>query len=134
MSVKRMLGRVGLVSILILAVMQLTFAQGRVITGKVSNAKDSLPVANASVMVKGSSRGVNTDVNGNFSISVNSENSVLVISSVGFARQEVTVGSSRNVIDISLTEAQGNLNEVVVVGYGTTRKRDLTGAVVHHFK
>ncbi len=85
-----------------LAIMQLTFAQGRVITGKVINTKDSLPVPNASVIVKGSSHGVYTDVNGNFSISVNSENSVLVVTSVGFARQEITVGSSRNLINVSL--------------------------------
>jgi iron complex outermembrane receptor protein len=129
MTVKRLLGRIGLLSVQMLAIMQLTFAQGRVITGKVLNTKDSLPVSNASVIVKGSSQGVYTDVNGNYSVSVNSENSVLVITSVGFVRQEITVGSSRSTINISLTEALGNLNEVVVVGYGTQRKRDLTGAV-----
>jgi iron complex outermembrane receptor protein len=128
MTVKRLMGRLGLVSVLMLALMQFTFAQGRVVTGNVTNAKDGSAVANASVVEKGTGRGVNTDANGFFTINVKDDNAILVISSVGFGKTEVTVGG-RNEFKIALSETSGNLNEVVVVGYGTTRKRDLTGAV-----
>lgn len=128
MTVKRLMGRLGLVSVLMLALMQLTFAQGRVVTGNVTNGKDGSAVANASVVEKGTGRGVNTDANGFFTINVKDDNAILVITSVGFGKTEVAVGG-RNEFKIALAETSGNLNEVVVVGYGTTRKRDLTGAV-----
>ena len=96
------------------------------VTGTVVNSKDGQPVANASVLVKGSPSGTNTDAAGKFSINVAGD-ALLVVSSVGFRTIEVPAGSSG--MTISLDEIQGNLNEVVVVGYGTQRKRDLTGAV-----
>ena len=128
MTVKRMMSRLGLLSVLMLALMQFTFAQGRVVTGKVTNAKDGSPVANASVVEKATGRGANTDASGSFSINVSGNDAVLVITSVGFGRVEVPVGQ-RTEFSVQLAESANNLNEVVVVGYGTARKRDLTGAV-----
>ncbi|HSF45373.1 MAG TPA: TonB-dependent receptor plug domain-containing protein, partial [Chitinophagaceae bacterium] len=128
MTVKRLMGRLGMVSFLMMAILQLTFAQGKVVTGTVTNAKDGTPVANASVVVKGTSTGTNTNGSGYFTINVGNADAVLVITSVGFGKQEVPVAQYTD-LKIQLTEDQGNLNEVVVVGYGTARKRDLTGAV-----
>ncbi len=128
MTIKGSTGRVGMVLLLMMAFIQHAFTQGRVVTGKVTSSKDGSPVANASVLEKGTGRGTNTDAAGSFSVSVSGNNAVLVISSVGFGTLEVSVGTQNN-LSVSLTESNANLNEVVVVGYGTARKRDLTGAV-----
>lgn len=117
-----------MVLLLMMAFIQVAFSQGRVVTGKVTSSRDGSPVANASVQEKGTGRGTNTDAAGSFSVSVSGNDAVLVISSVGFETREVVVGSQNN-LSVSLTESNANLNEVVVVGYGTARKRDLTGAV-----
>ncbi|MBC7850763.1 MAG: SusC/RagA family TonB-linked outer membrane protein, partial [Chitinophagaceae bacterium] len=103
-------------------------AQDRVITGKITDSKDGSPVTGASITPKGSSGGTTTSAEGTFSISVGSAVRTLVISSVGYAPQEFTLTES-NSLTISLVSNQSNLNEVVVVGYGSTRKKDLTGAV-----
>ncbi|MCC7380152.1 MAG: SusC/RagA family TonB-linked outer membrane protein, partial [Chitinophagaceae bacterium] len=97
------------------------------VTGKVSDSKGN-PLAGASVTVKGTSRGVTTDASGNFSITV-PERSVLVISSVGYTAQEITINDQKN-IDVYLESSSAQqLNEVVVIGYGTAKKGDLTSAI-----
>lgn len=95
------------------------------VTGKVSNEGQPLP--GVTIVVKNTSKGTTTDENGQFSIEVNSED-VLVFSAVGMASQEVNVGQNK-VIDIELLWDVKQLNEVIVVGYGTSRRRDLTGSV-----
>jgi TonB-linked SusC/RagA family outer membrane protein len=103
------------------------FAQNKTVTGTVSD-KAGAPVAGASVVVKGSNTGTNTDAEGKFSLSVPSDASALVISFVGLAEQEVAIGSGP--LTVTLQDATNrDLNEVVVVGYGTARRRDLTGSV-----
>lgn len=105
---------------------QLTFAQDVSISGKViDNTGRGLP--GVSVSVKGTTRGTNTDSDGNYKISTSS-NTVLVYSYVGFETQNVTVGN-RSVVNVTLLEDNKTLNEVVVIGYGTAMKKDLTGAV-----
>ena len=123
-----MLTKAGSFLMLFLVLAQLGFSQGKTVTGKVTDSKDGSPVENVSVTIKGTKLGTTTDANGVFRIAVDNNNTVLVISSVGFNRQEVTVGTLSD-LSVSLVTAQNNLNEVVVVGYGTQRKRDLTGAV-----
>jgi TonB-linked SusC/RagA family outer membrane protein len=81
-----------------------------------------------SVMVKGTSRGTNTNQDGEFSITVADQKAVLVFSFVGYLAQEVSV-NNRNSIQVSLKLDNKALDEVVVVGYGTVKKRDLTGSV-----
>lgn len=120
--------RLGLLGLLLLAMTHISFGQGRKVTGNVVNSKDGGPVSNASVLVKGSSRGVTTNADGLFSLDADA-GSTLVISSVGFRSRELSLSTLTEPITISLEEIPGNLNEVVVVGYGTQRKRDLTGAV-----
>ncbi|MBD0365632.1 MAG: TonB-dependent receptor [Flavisolibacter sp.] len=97
------------------------------VTGKVSNDKGE-PVPRASVIVKGTSTGVNTDETGNFQITAPA-NGTLVVSSVGFATKEIAV-NGKPTINIPLATAGNDLEQVVVVGYGTQRKKDVTGSVV----
>lgn len=108
---------------------QFAAAQDKTITGKVTDSKDGSPVAGASVQAKGSRAGTTTRGDGSFSLSVGSNVSVLVFSSVGYETQEVSIAGKTSV-DVSFApSAAANLNEVVVTGYGTARKKDLTGAV-----
>jgi TonB-linked SusC/RagA family outer membrane protein len=97
------------------------------INGKVTG-QNGEPLAGVSVTAKGTSLGTATDANGNFSLSVPDATSTLVFSSVGFVAQEITIGG-RTTINISLASAPNALNEVVVIGYGTANRRDLTGSV-----
>ncbi|HEY2648842.1 MAG TPA: carboxypeptidase-like regulatory domain-containing protein, partial [Puia sp.] len=86
-------------------------------------------LGSVSVTVKGVKAGTTSDSNGVFVISV-PENAVLVFSSVGYVSQEVNVGS-QTTLNVHLVPSTGNLNQVVVVGYGTQKKLDVTGAIAH---
>ena len=97
------------------------------ISGKVIASDDNSPVIGASVKLKNAPGGTTTDANGAFALSV-SPGTVLVISFVGYQTQEVPVGS-RTVINVTLVANKNDLSEVVVTGYTTQRKKDLTGAV-----
>jgi TonB-linked SusC/RagA family outer membrane protein len=103
-----------------------TQQQSKTITGKVVDAQN-VPVIGASVMIKGKAIGVATDANGGFKLEVSS-GSVLVVSAVGYVKQEVSVGSKKT-FTVVLQEDTKLLGEVVVVGYGTQKKADLTGSV-----
>jgi TonB-linked SusC/RagA family outer membrane protein len=117
-----------LFSIVALLVSVGVFAQQKLhVTGIVNDEKGS-PAVNASVTVKGTKMGVTTDVSGAFSIDVPTAKSVLAISSTGFESQEIVVGNKTN-FNVGLKTSTSQLNEVVVVGYGTTKKATLTGAV-----
>jgi len=96
-------------------------------TGKVIGTDDKLPVVGASVRIKGTNTGTVTDINGDFALSV-SPGSVLVVSYIGYVSQEVTVRADQ-FITISLEPANSTLNEVVVTGYTSQRKKDIAGAV-----
>lgn len=108
---------------------QVSIAQTKSVSGRVTDSRDGSGLPQVSVIVKGTSTGTTTDENGNFSIDVPSSANALVISAVGFATQEVSIAAS-NQVSVSLSASSNtNLNEVVVVGYGTSRKKDITGAV-----
>jgi TonB-dependent starch-binding outer membrane protein SusC len=128
MTFRCLLTRAAAVGMLLLVFVQFGFAQGRTVTGKITDGRDGSPITAASIAVKGTNRGTTTDAAGAFRISVNNED-VLVITSVGFTRQEVSVGAQTDITVSMAPSSTANLNEVVVVGYGTQRKRDLTGAV-----
>jgi len=97
------------------------------ISGKVSQS-DGTPLVGATVSVKGSQQSVTTDKNGNYTISVPDGNATLVISYVGFSTREMPIGDKTQ-IDIVLQSSSTELTNVVVMGYGTQTKRDVTGAV-----
>ncbi|MCA0133246.1 SusC/RagA family TonB-linked outer membrane protein [Winogradskyella alexanderae] len=106
-------------------VMQFSFAQEKTVTGTVTTASDGLPLPGATVVVKGTARGTQTDFDGKYTIQAK-VGDVLVISYVAMDATEVTVGAS-NVYDVALSE--NALEEVVVVGYGTTTKKAFAGTV-----
>lgn len=103
-------------------------AQERVITGKVLSADDNTGLPGVNVAVKGTTRGTTTDASGNYKISIPNDNAILVFSSVGFISQELSVGN-RSSINIKIETDSRALNEVVVVGYGTQKKSQTTGAI-----
>jgi TonB-linked SusC/RagA family outer membrane protein len=101
-------------------------AQHRV-SGKVVDVKEQ-PLVGVNILEKGTSRGVITDVDGNFSIEVTDENAVLVFSFIGFEDKDVSV-SGQDFIYVTMEESLAELDEIVVVGYGTQKKASVTGAV-----
>lgn len=103
-------------------------AQTKPITGKVTDEGGN-PVPGATVQIKGTSTGTATDVNGVFKVNVPSSATTLIISFVGYVQQEVSI-SGKSEVSVSLQPSSTTLSDVVVVGYGTTRKKDLTGSVV----
>ncbi len=113
---------------LLLLVAQLSFAQNRTITGKVTDSKDGSGLPGVTVAAKDSKTATQTKSDGTFSISVAATVKTLVFTSVGFAPQETSI-EGINSVDVSMVITNASLNEVVVVGYGTSRKKDLTGAV-----
>jgi len=102
-------------------------AQSTVIEGKITDASGlSLPGVN--IQEKGTKNGTSTDFEGSFKINVTNNRAILVISYLGFQTQEVSV-AGKTKINVSLAEQSNSLNEVVVVGYGSVKKTDLTGSV-----
>ena len=102
------------------------WAQEKTVHGRVT-AESGTPVAGATVTVKGTNTGTSTNTKGEFTIPA-SKGAVLVITNVGFAEKELTVGDATD-LNVQLKTATQSFDEVVVVGYGTRRKRDLTGSV-----
>ncbi|QMW00457.1 SusC/RagA family TonB-linked outer membrane protein [Spirosoma foliorum] len=103
-------------------------AQERTVTGRVLSGDDNQGLPGVSVAVKGTTRGTTSDANGEYRISIPSNQAVLVFSAVGFVTQEITVGN-KSAVNITLTTDNRSLNEVVVVGYGTQKKSQTTGAI-----
>ncbi len=126
MTTTRML-RVILLCPLFMLIMQQSWAQNKTVTGKVTDEKNS-PVAGASVVVKGTKIGTSTDAAGAFRISVPSSATTLMISYVGYTSEEVSISSASDV-SVSLKPENSTLNDVVVIGYGTSRKKDITGSI-----
>ena len=98
------------------------------VSGRVTSAEDNLGLPGVNIRVKGTSEGVITDVDGRYSLTVPSEESTLVFSYVGFLPEEVVVGS-KTIINVTLRPDVEALSEVVVVGYGTQQRAEVTGAV-----
>ncbi|MDB5112265.1 MAG: TonB-dependent receptor plug [Mucilaginibacter sp.] len=102
-------------------------AQQITVTGKVTDGKGA-PIPGVTITQKGTTVATNSGINGNYSITVRSGNDVLVFSSVSYERQEVPV-NNRRVINTIMKDEDQQLNEVVVIGYGTQKRRDITGSV-----
>lgn len=101
--------------------------QGRTVTGKIIDDTGE-PLIGVSVLVKGTTVGTITDFDGNYSLEVPSGKNILVISYIGYRTQDITVGKS-NQLNIKMEADTQALDEVVVVGYGVMKKRDLTGSI-----
>ncbi len=105
----------------------IAFAQQRTVTGTVTAEEEgALPGVN--ILVKGTTQGTVTDIDGNYRINVPGEDATLVFSAVGYTSQEIAVGN-RSTVDVVMPPDIQSLEEIVVVGFGTQKKADLTGAV-----
>jgi TonB-dependent starch-binding outer membrane protein SusC len=116
------------ISLLLFAVLPLA-AQNHAVTGKVTGAKTGEPLSGVTVRVKNTNIVTTTDNSGNFSVNVPDENATLVFTYVNYTLQEISV-TNKKVINITLELSDAALNEVVVIGYGTVKKTDVTGSVV----
>jgi TonB-linked outer membrane protein, SusC/RagA family len=113
---------------LALAMVVTSWAQERVITGKVTAQEDGSALPGVNVVLKGTTTGTVTDVDGKFSIAVSNSGTTLVFSFIGLKTTEVAVGE-KSIVDVQLELDAKELSEVVVVGYGTQIKQDLTGNI-----
>jgi len=109
---------------------QLSFGQvsGKTVKGTFIDATTKEPLVGGNVLIKGTTKGATADVNGQYSINVSDDKAVLVFRFLGYDSQEIAVGS-RTTIDVSLQANASSLEQVVVVGYGTQKKTDVTGSV-----
>jgi TonB-dependent starch-binding outer membrane protein SusC len=115
-------------AMLLLAVIGFTaFAKAQTVTGTVTDSKGD-PVSGISVTVKGTTKGTSTNAQGVFTLSGVATGATLVFTGTGFTSQEARVASGA--VNVSMATSTSNLNEVVVIGYGSVRKKDLTGSVV----
>jgi TonB-linked SusC/RagA family outer membrane protein len=120
--------RNGLQCILLLLFSATAFAQTKMVTGKVTDGNDQQPLPGVTVTVKGSKTSTQTGADGTYRIEVPQNASALTFTFVGYRLQEVSLGAS-NVVDISLQATGQTLDDIVVIGYGTQKKSDLTGSV-----
>ncbi|HEY9048161.1 MAG TPA: TonB-dependent receptor [Ohtaekwangia sp.] len=102
-------------------------AQGKEVKGLVTSS-DNQPIPGVSIVIKGTTSGTSTDSNGNYTLTVPDNEAILVYSFIGFATQEKRVGEDA-VLNITMTEQLNTLQEIVVVGYGTQKREDITGSV-----
>jgi TonB-linked SusC/RagA family outer membrane protein len=116
----------GILTLLLALAVQITFAQEKTISGTISD-NSGLPLPGATVLVKGTSSGTSTDFDGKYSIKAN-QGSTLVFSFVGYTTQEVRVGAS-GTISLTLNENAAALEEVVIIGYGTKKRGELSSSV-----
>ncbi len=98
------------------------------VSGTITEAATGTAVPGATIVIKGTSVGTISDTEGNYNIEVPSANSVLVVSFMGYKKEEITVGA-RRIIDVALTEDLLQLDELVVIGYGSQKKRNITGSI-----
>jgi TonB-dependent starch-binding outer membrane protein SusC len=124
------LWRRGLLSLLIFGfAVSVAFSQGRTVKGKVTSATEG-PLPGVNIVLQGTTTGTMTDAGGNYSIAVPGPEAVLVFSFISYTPQSVTVGA-QTTIDVVLAPAMSALNEVVVTGYGTQKKREVTSSIAN---
>src|SRR5260221_1620564 len=114
--------------LVLLFIAHVSYSQNRTITGKVTDSRDGLGLPGVTVTTRGSKTATQTDANGTFSISIAPEIKSLLFSSIGYATQEVSI-EGKTSVNISLVLTSTSLNEVVVTGYGTAKRKDLTGSI-----
>ncbi len=107
--------------------MQLVFAQGKRISGVVTSSEDGLTIPGVTILVKGTSNGVTTNMDGAYALTVPDDATTLVFSFIGYEPQEVAI-DGRSVINVNLEVSLTTLDEVVVIAYGTTTKKSFTGS------
>lgn len=127
MNQKSLIGRWAVTLLMSLCCL-LAFAQGKSVTGTVTDPTGE-PLIGVSVQVKGAKQGAITDFDGNFKLANVPEGSTLVFSYIGYVTEEARVGAGNAPLKITLREDAQSLEEVVVIGYGSVKKKDITGSV-----
>jgi len=114
--------------LLLLCIMNFLYAQERIIKGLITD-ESNMPIPGANILIKGTSKGTISDIKGNFTLDLTSyDNPVIIISYIGYLTEEIDIGAQTE-IQVSLVPDLLKLDEVMVVGYGSQKKSDLTGAV-----
>ena len=126
LQIKNLVALIGL-SLSLLLISMSGYAQNGTVTGKVTDAENGQPLPGVTIKIKGTREATVSDISGNYSIKADSR-SVLVFSFIGYTNQEITVGNN-STISASLSSENKTLSELVVVGYGTQKRKDLTGAI-----
>ncbi len=127
MTMRKLYKKMSLTALLALLVASIALGQERVVSGTVSD-ETGAPMPGVNVLVKGTNSGTATDANGQYRLSVNSDQAVLVFSFIGYNTQEVSVGA-QSTVDVSLAQDVQTLSELVVTGYSMDKRRELTGSV-----
>jgi len=129
---KKRLQIVSMVLLLCLALSATSFAQIKSVSGTVTDAADGSPIIGASVLIKGTTVGLITDFDGKYSITIpaGTATPTLVVSFIGYETMEITLSTS-NVVNVSLKIAATEISETIIIGYGTQKKSDKTGAVTN---
>jgi len=120
----------GLLSLILFGfAISLTFAQERTVTGTVSSETEGT-IPGVNIVIQGTTQGAVSDVDGNYSITVPGPDAVLLFTSIGYSTQSITVGNQTS-IDVILVEDITQLDEIVVIGYGTQKKKEVTSAIAN---
>ena len=114
---------------LLLSVM-VTHAQQFDVKGTIVDKKSNEPIIGASVLIKGTANGTITDIDGKFILKDAKKGNTLVVSYVGYLTQDILLNGNQGTLSIEMEENTELLEEVVVIGYGTQKKQDITGSVV----
>ena len=125
---KKIFRAIACMLILLLGSVTMTIAQVHPITGRVSAADTKETLPGATIVIKGTTKGTSTDIDGKFTLQIGPSDAVLEITFVGYEKQEITIGN-QSILNIFLEPTKVMLSELVVIGYGTVRKSDLTGSV-----
>ena len=120
--------RIGILLMFMLAFNMNIFAQKVIVKGTVTDAVSGESLIGTSIVVKGQKSGTVSDVNGKFQLTVTDPNTVIVCSYIGYTKQEIPL-NGKTELTIQLTQVQNSMDEVVVIGYGSRKKRDLTGSI-----
>ena len=127
---KKYVSAIGLIFLLLVLLVSIGFANPQQVrvSGKITDADSGEPLPGVNIVVKGTAIGVSSDVDGSYSIEVSDSKDVLVFSFLGYKPEEVEVKNQR-IINIKMTESIQELDEMVVIGYGTMKKRNITGSI-----
>ncbi|MEM1138090.1 MAG: carboxypeptidase-like regulatory domain-containing protein, partial [Bacteroidota bacterium] len=125
---KKLLLLLWLALVLPLLVTNLVYGQSNLISGTVTSSDDGEPLPGVTILIKGTTIGTTTDLNGEYNLNVPTGENVVAFSDIGFQTQEIEIGN-RSTIDVRLELDIDQLEEVVVIGFGTQEKKDITGAI-----
>lgn len=104
------------------------YSQNNTVKGVVTDASNNDPLPGVNIIIKGTQNGVVTDMDGKYQITVSSSDAVLQFSSIGYMNEETAI-AGRSTIDMTLSPDVASIDEVVVIGYGTAKRKDLTGSI-----